>query len=253
MIGTNTAAIGGVFLLARVTAASPLRRWRAVRLAYPILLLAWLYPEACLLRFSFLPADLDWLLLDVETSLFPQRFYATIPLSLSLHVLEVLHAAYFSYYLLLFLPIAIAIHRKESEAEPYVFRLLLCQLIHYGIFILFPATGPVPLRGDLLPGGIIFIPLMEAIFSVTSPGGGAFPSSHVAATVVAIAAGARLLPAWRPLLILWGAVITFSTVACSYHYTIDALAGLVVGVLFAMVPVGTTLQLPRDSAGGQPS
>ena len=99
-----------------------LSRW--VSLWYPIILIIWFYPESGLLRHIIFPRDFDPELLLVETELFPQRYYFTVPLSLSVFTLEFFHAAYFSYYPLLWVPAMIAHHRQRPLVREYIFVLM---------------------------------------------------------------------------------------------------------------------------------
>ncbi|MEP6688277.1 MAG: phosphatase PAP2 family protein, partial [Gemmatimonadales bacterium] len=65
--------------------------------------------------------------------------------------------------------------------------------------------------------------------------GAAFPSSHVAATVTAALAagiGSRRLGL---LLLVPTLLLTVGVVYCQMHYGVDALSGLVVGVVVALV------------------
>lgn len=213
------------------------------RLVYPLALLTCLYPEVGVLRHLIVPLDLDPLVAGWDSLLFPGRIHATVPPLLPVAVLELLHAAYFSYYLLLPLP-ALVLWRRGAYAEmsSYVSTLTGCMLAHYAFGILFPVSGPVALRAAVMPEGFLFLPLMDRIYAGFDRGGAAFPSTHAAVAVIAGYCAARLFPRLRWLFAILVAAILVSTVLCTYHYAIDTAAGVLTGGLF--------LALAR-SPGGQ--
>ena len=220
-----------VFFLANKdrNGASPTIHW--LHIWYPILLTLWFYSETGLIRHAIFPEDLDPILLRWETTLFPQRYYFTVPLSLSILTLELLHGAYFSYYLLLFIPGMIAYKNQEADVKKYIFIATVSFFISYWIFILFPSMGPTPLRSEVMPKGVFFIPLMNFLYTLFDKGGGAFPSSHVAVTIIAGWFGSQFFPKFKHIFFGWGAVIILSTVICCYHYTIDTITGIILGFL----------------------
>ncbi len=199
-----------------------------LHLWYPVLLLPWLYGEAGALRHLFVSADLDALVAGWDRALFP-AWYLTVPPRLPVAVLEGLHAIYFSYYLLLTLPGMLAARRLRGLVREYVFVLILVMFAHYVLALAFPVSGPVALRHGEMPAGWLFIPLMNHLYGAFDRGGLAFPSTHVAAALVAGFYAGRLYPRRRVLYALWVLGIAVSTVLCSYHYTLDAVVGLATG------------------------
>jgi membrane-associated phospholipid phosphatase len=208
---------------------------RYVHLWYPVALLVWLYGEAGALRHLWVPHDLDAWVEAWDAALFPGRLYAWLlergwPL-----VLDLLHGLYFSYYPLLFVPGLVAQRRRSAPVEArlreYVFVLLLAMLLHYVAGVLFPVSGPLALRRRLLPEGFLFIPLLEGIYAAFDRGGLAFPSTHVAAALIAAYYGGELFPGRRGAYASWAALVALATVACGFHYTVDAVAGALSGAL----------------------
>jgi membrane-associated phospholipid phosphatase len=110
-----------------------------------------------------------------------------------------------------------------------VFILTLVMLAHYVLAVLFPVSGPVALRHEVMQPGWAFIPLMERLYGAFDRGGLAFPSTHAAAALIAGVYAARFFPRRRLALSVWVLVILVSTVLCAYHYTVDTLAGLATG------------------------
>lgn len=204
-----------------------------LHLGYPLALLLALYPEAGALRHLIVPWDLDPLVAGWDDLLFPGRIHATVPPRLPVAVLELLHGVYFSYYLLLPLPaLALWSRRAYAEMSAYVAVLTHCMLAHYAFSLLFPVSGPVALRAEVMPEGFLFLPLMERIYEGFDRGGVAFPSTHAAVTVIAGFFAARLFPRLRWLFALLAVGILVSTVLCTYHYSIDTAAGVLTGGLF---------------------
>ncbi|MDQ3139018.1 MAG: phosphatase PAP2 family protein, partial [Gemmatimonadota bacterium] len=77
--------------------------------------------------------------------------------------------------------------------------------------------------------------LVYATLARGSSYGAAFPSSHVAATVAAVAAswqGSRRLGL---ALLAPTVLLTIGVVYCQMHYAVDALAGLALGAIVAYV------------------
>ena len=115
----------------------------------------------------------------------------------------------------------------------------------YAVFFLFPVAGP---RYSFATAENAATAVPLAVFShrfleLGSAWGTAFPSSHVAAALVAAVCAWR---GWRPLgavLLVAAALLTLATVYCQFHYGIDALCGVVVAALVLSV-----LREPRADA-----
>ena len=107
----------------------------------------------------------------------PSRFWSTV-----------LHAAYFSYYLIVLLPALYFVGRGKTEAvRHFVLSVMAVFVFCYLVFIFFPVAGPYyqfppppAWFTDNLPARLVY-----ATLSSGSSYGAAFPSSHVAATVAA--------------------------------------------------------------------
>lgn len=146
---------------------------------------------------------------------------------------EILHAAYLSYYGIIFsVPAALYFKRRRATFDEAVFVLMLTFVASFICYIVFPVAGPRyfwhaaarhaggPLRG-------VAVWLLET----RSSRGTAFPSSHVAValtqSILAVRYfGTRGLPV--------GALslgLALGAVYGGFHYAVDVLAGLIVGVL----------------------
>ncbi|MBX3147252.1 MAG: phosphatase PAP2 family protein [Gemmatimonadales bacterium] len=143
----------------------------------------------------------------------------------------VFHAAYFSYYLIVPIPVVIALFRRdEAELSRTLFALMAVFVLCYVLFILAPVAGPYyeyPRPDQQFLDNWA----AQAVYGVLDRGssfGAAFPSSHVAASWIATAATWRSSKAIGWVVGLLSALLTIGVVYCQMHYAIDALAGLVV-------------------------
>ncbi len=196
----------------------------------PLLMIPILYSEVTLLNETFFRADLDTVLLNWDTWLGANRFIQNLPQQRWIILDEFFHAAYFSYYLIFFVPLLIFYVRDEKDFEEYLTGLLFVSVVQYAFLIFLPADGPVELHAEIFQEGLLFIPLMNIIYRIGEYGGCAFPSEHVSTSVfLVLLLRERLSRQNRTLLFIWTGVVAFATIYCSYHYVVDVLAGLILG------------------------
>lgn len=149
---------------------------------------------------------------------------------------ELFHFFYFSYYIILFVPGLIMMARRSVKLHEMIFSLSLMMFAHYLVFILFPGDGPVARRPDIFQHGVVFVPLMNWIYTIGGEqGGGAFPSTHVTVTVIVLLYCRAEFPRSRWLFGILAIGICVATIYCSYHYIVDTLAGLVTGTAFYFI------------------
>ena len=139
-----------------------------------------------------------------------------------------LHASYFAYYPIVALPVLYFLFAGRIEAcRRSVLWLMATFLGCYLLFLALPVAGPYyefP-RPDHV---ILDNPMARLVYATLARGssyGAAFPSSHVAAALVATAAGflgARWV-GW--LLTVPSVLLCIGVVYCQMHYGVDALAG----------------------------
>jgi membrane-associated phospholipid phosphatase len=204
-----------------------------IRTWYPLLLPLYLYPESGLINNLFLDAPLDPMYIALDKLIFRCEPAMILPAKFNHRFLmEYFHFSYFTYYL--YLPIICPVFylRDRLFFEEFLFAILLTLLSCYLIFIFFPAIGPIPLRQGLYCG--FFTSLMDLIYRIDIPGG-AFPSSHVAATVVGVVMVLRKIRILGLIFIPFVASLIVATVYCRYHYAVDAIAGIIYGVLMILL------------------
>lgn len=154
----------------------------------------------------------------------------------------------FSYlaYLPLVVWLAYALFRSRDQAglQSYTFTLGLAYLTCFLLFILVPASSPRFYFEGIAPeGGFLFRLLMNLVETSAQYRGGSFPSAHCAAGTVmlyfSLKAGKKVALLVIPLIILF----FVSTVYGQYHYAVDVLAGIMVGL--AAIPISKMILRDR--------
>ncbi len=207
---------------------------RTIREIYPLILLPALYSELDILNAAVAPVH-DATVQQWELLLFgsqvsrewwqaaPSRFWSTV-----------FHTAYLSYYFIISAPALYFAWRGDLQAvRRFVLVVISTFVICYLAFIFFPVVGPYyefPRPDHWFTDNLAARLTYEALATGSSYGA-AFPSSHVAAAVAATIAAARTSRRLGSLLLIPTVLLTLGVVYCQMHYAVDALAGLLVGVL----------------------
>ncbi len=142
-----------------------------------------------------------------------------------------LHAAYLSYYLILAgAPLGLLVSGRRQAAREAATLIMCAFYVCYSAFAFFPVAGPryvFPLAHNAATATLP-ARLTQQLLNSASAWGTAFPSSHVAAALVASLAAWR---GWRPLgavLIPAAVLLALGTVYGQFHYAVDAIAGALV-------------------------
>lgn len=237
------AAIGLILLLVWLLHREGHGRFgRTLRDIYPVVLLPALYGMLDLLN-GFDVRVWDDVVQGWEAWLFggqisrtwwqtsPSPFWSTL-----------LHAVYFSYYLIVPFPALYFLARGEPDRARHAITLVVATFLAcYVVFLLVPVAGPY--YEFPRPTGMFVdnwaARLVYGTLAQGSSYGAAFPSSHVAATLAAT------IGTWlgsRPLglvLLVPTLLLTVGVVYCQMHYAVDAIAGLMVaGVIAAVLRSG---------------
>lgn len=142
-----------------------------------------------------------------------------------------MHAAYLSYYVILAAaPLGLWALRRREAARGTVFLVMATFYACYTAFLLFPVAGPRYLFAPAVNAAtaVPIAAFTRGLLEGGSAWGTAFPSSHVAASLVAAACAFR---GYRPLgvaLLPAAALLALATVYGQFHYAVDALAGALV-------------------------
>ena len=210
---------------------------RALRELYPLLLLVGLYAELDVLNGPGTGPVHDAIVQRWELALFGSQTAMTWWQSAPSPFWSfVLHAAYFSYYFIILAPaLYFTIRRDLAAVRHFVLVVMTVFVACYLAFLFFPVAGPYYFFPrppvwftDNLPARVVYSTLATG-----SSYGAAFPSSHVAATVAAALAAYRGSRTLGLALAVPTLLLTVGVVYCQMHYGVDALAGLVVGVVIA--------------------
>ena len=144
---------------------------------------------------------------------------------------EFFHFFYFSYYLAI--PhTGVLLFRKDVKLfKSFVFQLSSLFYLCFVIFILLPVEGPIALRNEYFHQGGLFQAIVDFIYIGAEKPGAAFPSSHVAAMFLVAWWGSThfrrmKIPYWLTCLLM-----SIATVYCMFHYAVDVIAGLLLGIL----------------------
>jgi membrane-associated phospholipid phosphatase len=159
-----------------------------------------------------------------------------------------LHLGYLSYYFILAgAPLGLLLARRRDAARDAVTLIMTAFYACYAVFLYFPVAGPRYLfpHADNAATHTAVARFTQDLLDSAAAWGTAFPSSHVAASLVAALAAWR---GWRPLgmaLLPAAVLLALGTVYGQFHYAVDALAGVAVaGVIWAarrwLTPAGNT-------------
>lgn len=212
---------------------------------YPLLVLPLLYTELAVLNVSVWGGQyFDPLVLGWEQSLFGGQPSISLAAGAPYLLLsELLHAAYLSYYAIIYLPPLILYLRGDREAFQWLLLPLIATFVlHYLVFVYFPVQGPrylFPAPGGGLEEGAVY-GLTHRILETGSARGSAFPSSHMGVAVAQTVSAFRFLPRAAPWIALATLGLAVGAVYGGFHYAVDILLGAAVGGL-----VATVLRPPR--------
>lgn len=207
---------------------------RALRDVYPLLLLVPLYSSLDLLNGIEQVQVHDDLVRGWEEMIFGGQVSRTWWQATPSRFLSILfHLSYFSYYLIIPLPLIwFAATKDVASLRRSVLIIFATFLACYLWFILFPVAGPYyefprPAAWflDNAPARLVY-----ATLSTGSSYGAAFPSSHVAGTVAAAISGWMGSRRLGLILLIPTILLTVGVVYAQMHYAVDAIAGALLGM-----------------------
>lgn len=150
---------------------------------------------------------------------------------------ELMMFAYVAYLpLLIILAYVFFRNKDEEQLETYVFTLGIAYVVCFLLFIFIPAASPRFYFSKNQPAaGFFFRKLMNLVEASGQYQGGSFPSAHCAAGTVMVIyawrAGRKTFVLVSPLILLF----FISTVYGQYHYAVDVLAGIIIGLLATLM------------------
>ncbi len=253
---TLTAALWAVYRM------WPCRVTLSLRVFAQLALLSWWYPDTYEINRMF--PNLDHLFASWEQSLFGCQPALLFSQAIPSHVFsELMDLGYASYYPMIALVLLFYFLARYEEFHRAAFVVLGSFFLYYVIFIFIPVVGPTfyfnavgvdqiakgifPDLGlyfnnhqDCLPspGDVngVFYQLVESAKEAGERPTAAFPSSHVGCSTVLMLLALHSKKRWIVWLLLpLYVLLCFATVYIQAHYAIDAIAGLLTGVVFYFV------------------
>lgn len=149
---------------------------------------------------------------------------------------EYLHFSYLAYYLLVpMLGFWLYLRGREELCRVFATSVMLTFFTCYLIFIFFPVAGPYYVFVQDKAGAGLFPPIVHRVLGGAASKGAAFPSSHVAGAVTVFWMSARFERPISPLMGFLCVGIFFGTVYGGFHYAVDAIGGLALGILCSII------------------
>jgi len=236
----------------------PCRFTMLCRVVVQMLLLSWWYPDTY--EFNRMFPNLDHIFATAEQAMFGFQPALTFARDWSSPIVsELMDMGYAMYYPMIAVVCFYYFFRRYDEFERCAFVIIAAFFIYYVVFIFLPVTGPTyyykAVGVDQIAKGVfpnvqdyfnhhqeclptpgwskgLFYNLVEGAKAAGERPTAAFPSSHVGISTIC------MLFAWRTkdrrlfLILLFVFVfLCLSTVYIQAHYVIDAIAGLVSGVV----------------------
>lgn len=157
-------------------------------------------------------------------------FAASVP---NLLASEFLHAGYLAYYVAIFAPALWLYWRGERRGfAETVMALTITYAICWSLFAIFPVEGPRYEWGA--PAGVPDGPVRRLVVAILASGssrGAAFPSSHMAVSVVQAMMAWRWQARWvAVLLTVIAGLVGLGAVYGGFHYGIDMIGGGLLGL-----------------------
>lgn len=221
-------------ILVAIAAVSRAQRRELVLLRdwMPLLLLPVLY--AVIPTTALGTGPFDSAIQNIDRSLFGGDVAHTLAGSIPSRALsEVLHAAYLSYYLIIYVPPFLMYARggATEEFRRTVLAFTIAMTACFAIFWVFPVVGPRYLWSG--PPGIpdgVFRRAALALLQGGSARGTAFPSSHQAIALVMSLSSMHWSRRAGTVLLVLTLLLGVGAVYGGFHYATDMVAGAVVGV-----------------------
>jgi len=203
-----------------------------VSLWYPLILYAPFYYQTGLINRVVIPHFLDGFFMNLDVRIFgqfPGLFLSGKHGNAFLD--EFFHFFYFSYYLIIPLTGILLYRKKVKLFESFVFQLSSLFYLCYFIYIFLPVEGPIALRNEYYHHDGLFRAIVDFIYAEGENPGAAFPSSHVAATLLIAWWGSKHFERMKVFYWLTCLFLSIATVYCIFHYVVDVIGGLLLGVL----------------------
>jgi membrane-associated phospholipid phosphatase len=211
-----------------------------IRYVFPFALITYWYPETYDLGYntgydlpkSIIASNLDGFFDRLDVVIFgcspAMEFSKALPQAF---VSEIMYFGYFAYYLIFLFLFAHCYLAKNDLAEKVMFYCLCSFFVFYIIFALIPVAGPqfyYSFPDNQVPDGYVFSSLMRLIQDMSEKPTGAFPSSHVGLTIIAMFLLYENARKYFYAILPVAIILVASTVYIKAHYLIDVVAAIIV-------------------------
>jgi membrane-associated phospholipid phosphatase len=211
-----------------------------VRYIFSFALITYWYPETYSLGYnvdhnlpkSIIAPNLDGFFDSMDKTIFgcspALEFSKAFPQTF---VSEIMYFGYFAYYFIFLGTFIYFYYVKPAMAEKAMFYCLCSFFVFYIIFTLVPVAGPqfyYSFPDNHVPDGYIFSRLVRSIQDMGEKPTGAFPSSHVGLTIVAMILLYQNARKYFYIILPVAIVLVASTVYIKAHYLIDVVAAFIV-------------------------
>jgi membrane-associated phospholipid phosphatase len=232
---THCAIAVGIVWLAWMAARSANRAVQFARHWYPLALYIFFFEELGGLVHAIFPGWFDHWLIQFDyniTSVHPAEWLARFANPALNDFMQFSYMTYFLY--LVILPAILYLQGKRAEFWTVMVSTAIAHYSVYVIAVWFPVESPyfalaslnlAPLTGGGLTATIEFIERFGRVH------GAAFPSAHVAGSMVALLAARRYKPWLFWICLPFFVSMCVATVYGRYHYIADVLAGILVGAI----------------------
>jgi len=201
-----------------------------IRNFYPLILLGYFYNETAIFNNLFFN-NIDPVLYHLENFIFGfQPAEAFSKVFYYKWFSELMHFAYFLYYIVTFLLLVLIFINKKQLFQKYLFIVVGAFFIYYLIFAFIPSVGPqfyFPVEQQGVPKGYLFEGLMEIITRYAESETGAFPSSHIGMMCIFIFIAYKEIKPILALIILFFILMLLATVYIKAHYVVDLVGGII--------------------------
>ncbi|MBV7439947.1 phosphatase PAP2 family protein [Weeksellaceae bacterium TAE3-ERU29] len=206
------------------------------------------YKETATLNTLFFNKQDDFLI-HIDNLIF--SFQPSLEFSKTIHhwlFSELMFLGYFSYYLMpLFVMFKLY---NTSLLKHFGFILITSFTVYYTIFILFPVEGPqfhFSAPDNYIEAKGIFGYAVKLIQAMGEAPTAAFPSSHVGISVVVLLWLYQYQKNLIKYILPFSILLFFATVYIKAHYAIDAIAGLLSGIIIYKIVNSIYLLIQRKS------
>lgn len=157
-----------------------------------------------------------------------------------------LHLGYLSYYAILATPLGLWLSGRRDGARRVLLRMMVGFYLCYAVSLALPVAGPRYVFPIARNAATAVAParLAQRLLERGAAWGTAFPSSHVAVSLLAAVSALRELGPLGAALLPTALLLALGTVYGQFHYAVDALAGLAVA---AAVLLGARLAERRSA------